>query len=174
VQVIAAGIVIGIILHAGTHLACDFPRLVNLPETIYEVIFLDRDFGNEKPSYMELVKGIEGVTGILMVMLMAVAFILATRWFRRSLIKLPKPFGRLSGFNAFWYSHHLFVAVYALLIVHGTFLYLAHKWYHKTVYILNFQVIFNLPFTKSIYITSLENIEFDHACRHGCILQFQF
>jgi respiratory burst oxidase len=105
VQVIAAGIVIGIILHAGTHLACDFPRLVNLPEKIYGLIFLDRDFGKLKPSYMELVKGIEGVTGILMVMLMAVAFILATRWFRRSLIKLPKPFGRLSGFNAFWYSH---------------------------------------------------------------------
>ncbi|XP_062146296.1 respiratory burst oxidase homolog protein F-like [Alnus glutinosa] len=133
-KVIAAGIVIGIILHAGTHLACDFPRLVNLPEKIYGLIFLDRDFGNLKPCYMELVKGIEGVTGILMVMLMAVAFILATRWFRRSLIKLPKPFGRLSGFNAFWYSHHLFVAVYALLIVHGTFLYLAHKWYHKTTW----------------------------------------
>jgi len=45
-----------------------------LPEKIYELI--------EKPSYMELVKGIEGVTGIVMVILMAVAFILATRWFK--------------------------------------------------------------------------------------------
>lgn len=135
-KTIAAAIVIGIILHAGDHLACDFPRLVHLSEEKYETIFLDRDFGEYKPSYMDLVngKGKEGVTGILMVILMAVAFILATRWFRRSLIKLPKPFDRLTGFNAFWYSHHLFVIVYVLLIIHGTFLYLVHEWYEKTTW----------------------------------------
>lgn len=66
---------------------------------------------------------------------MAIAFTLATRWFRRSLVKLPKPFDRLTGFNAFWYSHHLFVIVYALLLVHGWFLYLVHNWYLKTTWI---------------------------------------
>ena len=135
VQTIAAAIVIGIILHAGDHLACDFPRLVNLTEEKYDTTLLDHDFGKLKPSYIQLIKGVEGVTGILMVILMAVAFILATRWFRRSLIKLPKPFDRLTGFNAFWYSHHLFVIVYGLLITHGTFLFLVHKWYLETVYI---------------------------------------
>ncbi|XP_059441544.1 respiratory burst oxidase homolog protein A [Corylus avellana] len=133
-KTIAAAIVIGIILHAGDHLACDFPRLVNLPEDKYETTFLDRDFGKLKPSYIQLIKGVEGVTGIVMVILMAVAFILATRWFRRSLIKLPKPFDRLTGFNAFWYSHHLFVIVYGLLIAHGRFLYLVHKWYLRTTW----------------------------------------
>lgn len=82
---------------------------------------------------MDLVKGIEGVTGILMVIFMLVAFTLATRWFRRSLIKLPKPFDRLTGYNAFWYSHHLFILVYILLVIHGTFLYLVQGWYRKTV-----------------------------------------
>lgn len=131
-QTIAAAIVIGVILHAGNHLACDFPRLIKVSEEVYEE-YLHHDFGIHKPTYIDLVKGPEGVTGILMVICMAIAFTLATKWFRRSLIKLPKPFNRLTGYNAFWYSHHLFVIVYALLVIHGVFLYLVHKWYLKTV-----------------------------------------
>lgn len=123
---------IGVILHAGNHLACDFPRLIKVSEEVYEE-YLHDDFGIHKPTYIDLVKGPEGVTGILMVICMAIAFTLATKWFRRSLIKLPKPFNRLTGYNAFWYSHHLFVIVYALLVIHGVFLYLVHKWYLKTV-----------------------------------------
>jgi hypothetical protein len=65
--------------------------------------------------------------------------------------ELPKPFDKFTGFNALWYSQHLFVAVYILLVVHGTFLYLEHKWYLKTVYLfifsyiyMSFQGIFNI------------------------------
>ncbi|XP_040987137.1 respiratory burst oxidase homolog protein A [Juglans microcarpa x Juglans regia] len=132
-KTIAAAIVIGIILHAGDHLACDFPKLVRLSESAYEKTF-HHDFGSRKPSYIDLVKGVEGVTGILMVILMLVAFTLATRWFRRNHIKLPKPFNRLTGFNAFWYSHHLFVIVYILLVIHGQYVYLVHKWHLKTTW----------------------------------------
>uniref|UniRef100_A0A2P2NG32 Uncharacterized protein MANES_S089900 n=1 Tax=Rhizophora mucronata TaxID=61149 RepID=A0A2P2NG32_RHIMU len=132
-QTIAAGILVGVILHAGNHLACDFPRLLNSSDKDY-TSYLSHDFGHKKPSYAKLARGIEGVTGILMIILMAIAFILATRWFRRSLIKLPKPFNRLTGFNAFWYSHHLFIIVYLLLVVHGVRLYLVHKWYMKTTW----------------------------------------
>ena len=130
-QTIAAAIVVGVILHVGNHLACDFPRLVQSTDKNYN--YVKGYFGPDKPTYLDLVKGWEGVTGILMVILMAVAFTLATRWFRRSLIKLPKPFDRLTGFNAFWYSHHLFFIVYVLLVIHGIFLYLEHRWYRKTV-----------------------------------------
>lgn len=130
-QTIAAAIVIGVILHAGNHLSCDFPRLISSADDMYRGLRFD--FGDSKPSYTKLIRGTEGVTGILMVIFMTVAFTLATRWFRRSLIKLPKPFDRLTGFNAFWYSHHLLVIVYGLLIVHGQFLYLVHDWYRKTV-----------------------------------------
>ncbi|KAI7994170.1 hypothetical protein LOK49_LG11G02721 [Camellia lanceoleosa] len=132
-KTIAAGIVVGVILHAGNHLACDFPRLINESEKNYET-YLNDDFGKHKPNYIALIEGVEGVTGILMVIFMTIAFTLATRWFRRSLIKLPKPFDRLTGFNAFWYSHHLFVIVYILLIIHGMYLYLVHKWYLKTTW----------------------------------------
>ncbi|KAM5572341.1 hypothetical protein ABKV19_012421 [Rosa sericea] len=130
---IAAAIVIGVILHAGNHLACDFPRLIKVSESVYEE-YLHDDFGTHKPTYVDLVKGAEGVTGIIMVVCMVIAFTLATKWFRRSLIKLPKPFNRLTGYNAFWYSHHLFVIVYAVLVIHGVFLYLVHKWYLKTTW----------------------------------------
>ncbi|XP_061352873.1 respiratory burst oxidase homolog protein A-like isoform X1 [Gastrolobium bilobum] len=132
-KTIAAAIVIGVILHAGDHLACDFPRLVNAPEYVYKK-YLNGVFGDHKPTYGDLVIGVEGMTGILMVVFMAIAFTLATKWFRRNLIKLPKPFNRLTGFNAFWYSHHLFVIVYLLLIIHGVNLYFVHKWYLKTTW----------------------------------------
>eukprot|EP00268_Persea_americana_P027894 TRINITY_DN27146_c0_g1_i3.p1 TRINITY_DN27146_c0_g1~~TRINITY_DN27146_c0_g1_i3.p1 ORF type:complete len:330 (-),score=48.37 TRINITY_DN27146_c0_g1_i3:1888-2877(-) len=131
-KTIAAAIVVGVILHAGNHLACDFPRLISSSSIDYMPLRVD--FGEVKPRYIDLVRGVEGVTGILMVVCMAVAFTLATRWFRRSLVKLPKPFDRLTGFNAFWYSHHLFVIVYVLLVLHGVFLYLVHKWYLKTTW----------------------------------------
>lgn len=132
-KTVAAAIVIGIILHAGNHLVCDFPKLIHANDTNYRS-YLMNDFGPSKPQYIDLVKGTEGLTGIIMVILMAIAFTLATRWFRRSLVKFPKPFDRLTGFNAFWYSHHLLVIVYIILIIHGTFLYLVHKWYSKTTW----------------------------------------
>ena len=83
----------------------------------------------------------EGITGVIMVICMVIAFTLATRWFRRSLVKLPKPFDKLTGFNAFWYSHHLFIIVYLALIVHGQCVYLIHVWYRKTV---RFHYLFSL------------------------------
>uniref|UniRef100_A0A166F9L9 Uncharacterized protein n=1 Tax=Daucus carota subsp. sativus TaxID=79200 RepID=A0A166F9L9_DAUCS len=132
-KTIAAAIVIGVILHAGNHLACDFPRLINETDDQYSNYLID-DFGPYKPEYIDLVRGVEGVTGVIMVILMAIAFILATKWFRRSLVKLPKPWDKLTGFNAFYYSHHLFVIVYVLLVIHGLFLYLVHKWYYKTTW----------------------------------------
>lgn len=91
-------------------------------------------FGDRRPpDYWWFVKGIEGWTGVVMVVLMAVAYVLALPWFRRNRLKPSNPLRRLAGFNAFWYSHHLFVIVYALFIVHGECLYLTKKWYKKTV-----------------------------------------
>ncbi|XP_072951105.1 respiratory burst oxidase homolog protein A-like [Typha angustifolia] len=131
-KTIAAAIVVGVILHVGNHLTCDFPRLMASSPEMYSP--MKHDFGDVKPSYMKLVRGPEGVTGVLMVLCMLVAFTLATSWFRRSLVKFPKPFDRLTGFNAFWYSHHLFIIVYILLIIHGQFLYFIHHWYKKTTW----------------------------------------
>lgn len=132
-KVIAVGIGIGVLLHGGAHLTCDFPRLLHATEEEYEP--MKPYFGEEQPdNYWWFVKGVEGVTGIIMVVLMVIAFTLATPWFRRNKLNLPKPLKRLTGFNAFWYSHHLFIIVYTLLIVHGIKLYLTKKWYQKTTW----------------------------------------
>jgi len=128
---IALAIAIGVGIHAIYHLACDFPRILHASNEKYKLI---EPFFGEKPSnYWHFVKSWEGVTGILMVVLMAIAFTLANTRFRKNRTKLPKPFNKLTGFNAFWYSHHLFIIVYALLIIHGTKLYLTKEWNHKTV-----------------------------------------
>lgn len=132
-KVLAVGIAVGVGIHAIYHLACDFPRLLHATPDEYAP--MKPFFGEEQPkNYWHFVKEVEGVTGIVMVVLMAVAFTLATPWFRRNRVSLPKPFNRLTGFNAFWYSHHLFAVVYALLIVHGVYLYLTKEWHKKTTW----------------------------------------
>ncbi|MCE0481203.1 hypothetical protein HAX54_038761 [Datura stramonium] len=131
-KIIAYAIAVGILLHGGNHLACDFPRLINSSPEKFALIA--SDFDNVKPTFKSLMTGIEGVTGIAMVILMAIVFTLATRGFRRNVLQLPPPFNRLTGFNAFWYSHHLLAVVYVLLLVHGTFLFLVHQWWQKTTW----------------------------------------
>uniref|UniRef100_A0A1J3IPJ5 Respiratory burst oxidase-like protein E n=1 Tax=Noccaea caerulescens TaxID=107243 RepID=A0A1J3IPJ5_NOCCA len=131
-KIIACAIVIGILVHAGTHLACDFPRIINSsPE---EFALIASSFNGAKPTFKDLMTGAEGITGISMVILITIAFTLASAHFRRNRVRLPAPLDRLTGFNAFWYTHHLLVVVYIMLIVHGTFLFFADKWYQKTTW----------------------------------------
>ncbi|RRT85084.1 hypothetical protein B296_00012297 [Ensete ventricosum] len=131
-KVIAAGIVVGVALHVGAHLTCDFPRLLHATDAEYEPM---KPFFGEKrpPNYWWFVKGTEGWTGVVMLLLMVIAYVLAQPWFRRNRLSPTNPLRRLTGFNAFWYSHHLFVIVYVLYVVHGVCLYLIKKWYKKTV-----------------------------------------
>jgi len=131
-KMIAAGITVGAFLHVLMHISCDFPRLILCPRSTF-IQWLGPNFNYRQPSYGDLVNSIVGVTGILMIILMAFAFTLATHSFRRNVIKLPWPFLQLAGFNAFWYAHHLLVVVYVLLIIHGYFLFLTKEWYKKTV-----------------------------------------
>jgi len=128
---IAFAIVVGVLVHAGNHISCDFPLLVNSSPETFSLIA--SDFNNKKPTYKSLFISIEGVTGFTMLTLMVISFTLATSQFRRNAVNLPSPFNRLTGFNAFWYSHHLLGIVYILLCIHGSFLNLTHKWYQKTV-----------------------------------------
>lgn len=120
------------ILHGGTHLACDFPRISRSDQSIFQQTIAAR-FGYHQPSYIQILATTEVATGITMVVLMAIAFTLATRWPRRQSQPLPRSLRRVTGYNTFWYSHHLFVLVYALLIVHSMFLFLTSNVIEKTV-----------------------------------------
>jgi respiratory burst oxidase len=133
-KVVAAGAAVGVALHAVTHLTCDFPRLLHASDAAYEP--MKRYFGQTRiPNYWWFVKGVEGVTGVIMVVLMVIAYTLAHPWFRRGKLSEGNPLRRLSGFNMFWYSHHLFVIVYIAFVVHGVCLYITRTWYQQTVII---------------------------------------
>ncbi|PRQ42254.1 putative NAD(P)H oxidase (H(2)O(2)-forming) [Rosa chinensis] len=141
-KVIAFGIAVGVGLHAGSHLTCDFPKLLHSTDDQYDK--MKPFFGQKRPKdYWWFVKGTEGWTGVVMVALMLVAYTLAQPWFRRNRLRnLPKTLKKLTGFNAFWYSHHLFTIVYILFIIHGYFLYLSKNWDKKTTWMyLAFPVI---------------------------------
>uniref|UniRef100_A0ACD5T9I8 Uncharacterized protein n=1 Tax=Avena sativa TaxID=4498 RepID=A0ACD5T9I8_AVESA len=164
-KVVAAGIAVGVALHAVSHLACDFPRLLRATDGDYEA--MKPFFGDAKPrNYWWFVKGTEGWTGLAMLALMAIAFTLALPWFRRRGKPLPLPAGsggrdtsrnapfvhcltgsvdgllnRFTGYSAFWYTHHLFVVVYALLLVHGHFLYLTNEWQKKTTWMYSYLAV---------------------------------
>nr|WOW72678.1 ferric reductase [Mangifera indica] len=132
-KVVALGIAVGVGLHGISHLTCDFPRLLHATDEEYEP--MKQFFGDDRPDdYWWFVKGTEGWTGVVMVVLMVIAFVLAQPWFRRNRLKLPKPFNKLTGFNAFWYSHHLFIIVYILFVIHGYYLFLTKEWYKKTTW----------------------------------------
>lgn len=167
------GIAIGVGLHAGAHLTCDFPRLLHATDEEYEP--MKPFFGDDRPDdYWWFVKGTEGWTGVVMVVLMAISYTLAQPWFRRNRLNLPKILKKLTGFNAFWYSHHLFVIVYVLFIIHGYFLYLSKKWYKRTV---SYSKTCNQSHSHQFYLIFHLGINFYRVCtfwhRHGCIWQFQ-
>uniref|UniRef100_J3MTJ6 FAD-binding FR-type domain-containing protein n=1 Tax=Oryza brachyantha TaxID=4533 RepID=J3MTJ6_ORYBR len=64
-KIIATAIALGICMHAGNHLACDFPRLIGSSAEEYRLV--SSFFGAERPTYRSLLAGVEGVTGIVMV-----------------------------------------------------------------------------------------------------------
>ncbi|KAK8604577.1 hypothetical protein V6N13_099513 [Hibiscus sabdariffa] len=132
-KLIAGGIVIGVILHGGTHLACDFPRISGSDRSVFRQTIAAR-FGYQQPSYFQILDTTEVATGIAMVILMMIAFSLATKWPRRRSPSLPRSVRKVTGYNTFWYSHHLFVLVYALLIVHSMFLFLTVNFIEKTTW----------------------------------------
>ncbi|XP_047169679.1 putative respiratory burst oxidase homolog protein H isoform X1 [Vigna umbellata] len=132
-KTIAVAVVIGTLIHVMVHIFCDFPRLISYPKDQFMAILGD-GFNYKQPDYITLVKSIPGVTGIVMVLLMAFSFTLATHSFRKNVVKLPSPLHRLAGFNSFWYAHHLLIVVYILLVIHGYYLFLTKEWQKKTTW----------------------------------------
>ncbi|PIN21181.1 NAD(P)H oxidase [Handroanthus impetiginosus] len=92
-KVIFMAISVGVGIHGVTHLACNFPRLLNASVEKYKP--MESFYGDQPKSYWHFVKGWKGITGIVMVVLMAIASTLASPLFRRSRVNLPKPLNKL-------------------------------------------------------------------------------
>ncbi|KAG6744216.1 hypothetical protein POTOM_052927 [Populus tomentosa] len=132
-KTIALAIVIGTVAHTLAHVLCNIPLLSSCPEGKF-MLFAGPLFHYQQPTYWFFMRSIVGVTGILMILIMAFSFTLATHHFRKNVIKLPGVFHRLAGFNAFWYAHHLLALAYLLCILHGYFLIFEKPWYAKTTW----------------------------------------
>lgn len=134
-NVVAVGIAVGVGLHILPHLICNFPRLLHAADAQYAPLaqYFSTSRNWRPPSYWWFLRGTEGWTGLTMLALMVIVFTLALPSLRHRMISEPFRCPR-AGFNAFWYSHHMFVVVYTLLIVHGHFLYLTQKWYKKSTW----------------------------------------
>ncbi|KAG6432880.1 hypothetical protein SASPL_104470 [Salvia splendens] len=132
-KMVSGEVMLGSVVHIIMHVSCNFVKISRCPKDQFDTLFAPL-FNYKQPTYMDLLFSIEGITGIIMIVLMLYAYILAAHSFRRNMVKLPGPFHALSGFNAFWYAHHLLAVVYLLLLVHGWFLFLTPEWYEKTTW----------------------------------------
>ncbi|KAL1544170.1 NAD(P)H oxidase (H2O2-forming) [Salvia divinorum] len=132
-KLVSGEVMLGTVVHITMHMSCNFVKISSCPKDQFDTIF-GPIFNYKQPTYMNLLSSIEGITGIIMIVLMLYAYILATHSFRRNAVKLPGPFHVLAGFNSFWYAHHLLAVVYILLLVHGWFLFLTKEWYKKTTW----------------------------------------
>lgn len=152
IQVIAWGVAVGGGLHIIPHLTCDFPRILHETDEEYSK-YLAQFFGSKRPpNYWWFVKGVEGITGLILTICMVIMYVLAQPLFRRSKLSRTNKLWKLTGFNTFWYSHHLFIIVYITFIVHGVCLYINRTWYKKTVSI-NFRV--EQTFHRILFIKKL-------------------
>lgn len=131
-KLIALAIVIATTIHTLMHMACNFPLLSSCPKDKFMAI-AGPLFHYHQPTYWFFLQTNVGITGILMIFIMAFSFTLATHQFRKNVIKLPGAFHKLAGFNAFWYTHHLLALAYILLFSHGYFLIFEKPWHTKTV-----------------------------------------
>uniref|UniRef100_H0V9P6 NAD(P)H oxidase (H2O2-forming) n=1 Tax=Cavia porcellus TaxID=10141 RepID=H0V9P6_CAVPO len=109
---IAMGAVLLAILHSVGHvlnvyifsvsppslLACVFPK----------VFVID---GSKIPPkyYWWFFETVPGTSGVLLLLVLAIMYVFASHHFRRR------------SFQAFWLTHHLYVLLYALLIIHGSY-----------------------------------------------------
>ncbi|KAM7278921.1 hypothetical protein ACFE04_006055 [Oxalis oulophora] len=131
-KLIALAVAIQTGVHTLLHLACNYPKISTFPHERFMEL-AGPVFGRQ-PSYWDLMVTTVSITGFLMIFIMSFSFTLATHSFRRNVVKLPWPLSNLSGFNAFWYAHHLLALAYLFLIMHGYFLIIAKPWYLKTTW----------------------------------------
>ncbi|KAF3535921.1 hypothetical protein F2Q69_00019272 [Brassica cretica] len=121
------------LLHTLLHLFCNYPRLTTCSYDVF-LKYAGSALGHTQPSYLGLMMTSVSITGVFMIFFMGFSFTLAMHYFRRNIVKLPKPFSVLAGFNAFWYAHHLLILAYVLLILHGYYLIIEKPWYEKTTW----------------------------------------
>ncbi|XP_072480342.1 dual oxidase 2 [Notamacropus eugenii] len=76
---------------------------------VFPTVFVND--GSQLPHkfYWWFFESIPGMSGVLLLAVLAIMYVFASHHFRRR------------SFQAFWLTHHLYIALYILLIIHGSF-----------------------------------------------------
>ncbi|KAM8780804.1 dual oxidase 1 isoform 1-T2 [Rhynchonycteris naso] len=99
-------------LHSAGHVVNVYLFSIS-PLSILSCLFpgLFYDDGSEFPQkyYWWFFQTVPGLTGVLMLLVLAIMYVFASHHFRRH------------SFRGFWLTHHLYILLYILLIIHGSF-----------------------------------------------------
>nr|XP_020029096.1 dual oxidase 2 isoform X1 [Castor canadensis] len=109
---IAMGAVLLAILHSAGHIVNFYIFSVSplsLMACVFPNVFVNDGSKLPQKFYWWFFETIPGMTGVLLLLVLAIMYVFASHYFRRH------------SFRGFWLTHHLYVVLYALLIIHGSF-----------------------------------------------------
>ncbi|XP_052039385.1 dual oxidase 1 [Apodemus sylvaticus] len=111
-RLIASTAIILTVLHSAGHAVNVYLFSIS-PLSVLSCLFpgLFHDDGSEFPQkyYWWFFQTVPGLTGVLLLLALAIMYVFASHHFRRR------------SFRGFWLTHHLYIFLYILLIIHGSF-----------------------------------------------------
>uniref|UniRef100_F7ILP3 NAD(P)H oxidase (H2O2-forming) n=1 Tax=Callithrix jacchus TaxID=9483 RepID=F7ILP3_CALJA len=111
-RLIASTAIVLTVLHSVGHVVNVYLFSIS-PLSILSCLFpgLFHDDGSEFPQkyYWWFFQTVPGLTGVVLLLVLAIMYVFASHHFRRR------------SFRGFWLTHHLYILLYVLLIIHGSF-----------------------------------------------------
>ncbi|NXN55061.1 DUOX2 oxidase, partial [Rynchops niger] len=109
------------VLHTAGHIVNVYIFSV-MPLSVLSCLFSSvfMDDGSQLPQkyYWWVFQTIPGMTGVLLLVILAIMYVFATHHFRRV------------SFQGFWITHHLYVLLYVLVIIHGSYALIQQPRFH--------------------------------------------
>nr|XP_027781806.1 dual oxidase 2 [Marmota flaviventris] len=109
---IAMGAVILAILHSAGHALNIYIFSISplsLMACVFPNVFVNDGSKLPQKYYWWFFETVPGMTGVLLLLILAIMYVFASHHFRHR------------SFRGFWLTHHLYVLLYALLIIHGSY-----------------------------------------------------
>uniref|UniRef100_A0A8C5KNQ4 NAD(P)H oxidase (H2O2-forming) n=1 Tax=Jaculus jaculus TaxID=51337 RepID=A0A8C5KNQ4_JACJA len=111
-RLIASTAIVLTVLHSAGHVVNVYLFSIS-PLSVLSCLFpgLFHDDGSEFPQkyYWWFFQTVPGLTGVMLLLILAIMYVFASHHFRRC------------SFRGFWLTHHLYILLYILLIIHGSF-----------------------------------------------------
>ncbi|NXU49545.1 DUOX2 oxidase, partial [Turnix velox] len=109
------------VLHTAGHIVNVYIFSV-MPLSVLSCLFSSvfMDDGSQLPQkyYWWFFQTIPGITGVLLLVILAIMYVFATHHFRRV------------SFQGFWITHHLYMLLYVLVIIHGSYALIQQPRFH--------------------------------------------